>query len=60
MQDILDADDDGSWMVIPNAAHAAAYATPFPDFGEDASVGMAVHDINVAHMVRIAEQETSQ
>lgn len=50
-------DADGRWIVLPTAQKAAAHATPFPDFGPDCMVGMAVHDINIAHMTRIAEDE---
>jgi len=52
-----DDSDDGRWLLLPSAQKAAAHATPFPDFGIDAEVGMAVHDINVAQMTRIAEDE---
>ena len=58
---VLDTpDDDGRWMIHPSAEQAAAHATPFPDFTPDCEIGMAVYDLNVAHMVRVAEREASQ
>jgi len=54
-----DADRDrNGWMVLPTAEHAAAYATPFPEFNAagDWEPRAAVHDIAVAHMVRLAEE----
>jgi hypothetical protein len=53
-------DADGRWIIMPTARKAAAHATPFPDFGPDCEVGMAVHDINIGQMVRIAERETAR
>jgi len=50
-------DTDGRWIIIPTARKAAAHATPFPDWGENAEVGMAVHDWNISQMVRMAERE---
>jgi len=52
-----DDEPSGEWLILPDARKAAAHATPFPDFGPDCEVGMAVHDINVAQMTRIAENE---
>lgn len=54
------SDENGRWIVMPNARRAAAHATPFPDFGDDVEIGMAVHDINLRQMQRITEQEADQ
>lgn len=56
-----DADRNG-WMVLPTAAQAAAYATPFPDFDADGEwePKAAVHDMTVSHMVRLAEGEDAK
>jgi len=58
-QQTLPTDDsnDGRWLLLPDAQKAAGHATPFPDFGIDAEVGMAVHDINLAQVQRIVEGE---
>jgi len=50
-------DTDGRWIIMPTARKAAAHATPFPDFGENCEIGMAVHDWNISQMVRMAERE---
>lgn len=56
-----DATDDAQpgWMVLPTPAHAAAWATPFPDFDPEGEwePKAAVYDLNVAQMQRIAERE---
>lgn len=56
----IERDTDGRWITLPSARKAAAHATPFPDWDDDEQVGMAVHDINVAQMVRIAEREEAR
>lgn len=50
------------WLVLPTAARAAAHATPFPDFDPDGDwvPKAAVHDLAVAQMVRLAEQEADE
>lgn len=50
-------DADGGWMAIPTAETAVSHATPFPDFGTDALVGMAVYDSNMAQIRRAVEGE---
>lgn len=54
------ADDRSGWMVLPTPEHAAAWATPFPDFDAagEWEARAAVHDLNVDHMVRLAEEAT--
>jgi len=53
-------DTDGRWLIMPTARKAAAHATPFPDYGENCEIGMAVHDWNISQMVRIAEREEAR
>lgn len=55
-----DGDDaQRGWMVLPTPAHAAAWATPFPDFdvAGEWEPAAAVHDFSVDQMQRIAERE---
>jgi len=63
MTDAHDDTDDGrtGFMVKPHPAHAAAYATPFPDFdvAGEWEPQAAVHDMNVDQMQRITEAERS-
>jgi hypothetical protein len=61
MGDTTHADDDstGGWMVLPTPERAAAHATPFPEFegNDDSTVEIAVYDLNVQQMTRLAARE---
>jgi hypothetical protein len=62
MADTTDTDDGRTGFApLPSAAHAAAWATPFPDFDAagEWEPKAAVHDFNVDQMQRLTEAERS-
>lgn len=55
-----DDEPQGSWDPLPDPATAATHATPFPDFEDGWEIQACVHDLNIAHMTRITQEERNR